>query len=207
MPRIYVACLASYNNGVLHGEWIDLDGQDTDDVQAEIAKMLRASKFPNVEVECPTCEGEGQVIEPDGYGGTRHVQCSSCSGKGQVPSAEEWAVHDYDDLPGTWGEYPDLKDLIEFATLYEEHGEAFAAFVADCDGEVDEEAFREKYQGTHDTEAAWAEDFMDSTGGLEAIPEHLRYYFDFESYARDCRLGGDVTFVRGSSGLHVFWNH
>jgi hypothetical protein len=22
-PKIYVACLASYNNGILHGKWID----------------------------------------------------------------------------------------------------------------------------------------------------------------------------------------
>ena len=25
-PRIYVACLAAYNNGILHGVWIDADG-------------------------------------------------------------------------------------------------------------------------------------------------------------------------------------
>lgn len=24
-PRIYVACLAAYNNGHLHGRWIDAD--------------------------------------------------------------------------------------------------------------------------------------------------------------------------------------
>lgn len=24
-PRIYVACLAAYNNGILHGAWIDAD--------------------------------------------------------------------------------------------------------------------------------------------------------------------------------------
>ena len=28
-PRIYVACLAAYNNGYLHGVWIDAD-QDAD---------------------------------------------------------------------------------------------------------------------------------------------------------------------------------
>ncbi|WP_447531297.1 antirestriction protein ArdA, partial [Legionella pneumophila] len=22
-PQIYVACLAAYNNGIVHGEWID----------------------------------------------------------------------------------------------------------------------------------------------------------------------------------------
>ena len=30
-PRIYVACLAAYNGGTLHGEWIDAD-QSADDI-------------------------------------------------------------------------------------------------------------------------------------------------------------------------------
>jgi antirestriction protein len=42
MPRIYVACLASYNAGELHGAWIDVDG-DADDLQVAIGKMLAAS--------------------------------------------------------------------------------------------------------------------------------------------------------------------
>jgi len=27
-PRIYIVCLASYHTGILHGEWIDLDGSE-----------------------------------------------------------------------------------------------------------------------------------------------------------------------------------
>lgn len=46
--RIYVACLASYNNGILHGLWIDAD-QDTDSVHDEIAAMLKVSPIPNAE--------------------------------------------------------------------------------------------------------------------------------------------------------------
>lgn len=41
--RIYVASLADYNAGRLHGVWIDLDGKDTDDVRAEITAMLKRS--------------------------------------------------------------------------------------------------------------------------------------------------------------------
>lgn len=41
-PRIYVASLADYNNGVLHGVWIDAD-QDPDGLRAEIAAMLAQS--------------------------------------------------------------------------------------------------------------------------------------------------------------------
>lgn len=45
---IYVACLAAYNNGQLHGEWIDAT-QDPEDIQAEVSAMLAASPQPNAE--------------------------------------------------------------------------------------------------------------------------------------------------------------
>lgn len=41
-PRIYVASLTDYNNGVLHGAWIDAD-QDADDIYEEIQEMLAES--------------------------------------------------------------------------------------------------------------------------------------------------------------------
>lgn len=47
-PKIYVACLAAYNNGHLHEIWLDAD-QDVDDLQASIAEMLRLSPEPNAE--------------------------------------------------------------------------------------------------------------------------------------------------------------
>ena len=46
--RIYVACLAAYNNGVLHGRWIDAD-QDADAIRTEIAAMLKASPITGAE--------------------------------------------------------------------------------------------------------------------------------------------------------------
>ena len=41
-PRIYVACLASYNAGILHGRWIDCD-QGVDHIHEEVAAMLKES--------------------------------------------------------------------------------------------------------------------------------------------------------------------
>ena len=40
--RIYVACLASYNNGVLHGAWIDA-AQGMDGIWKEVRHMLSSS--------------------------------------------------------------------------------------------------------------------------------------------------------------------
>ena len=47
-PRIYVACLAAYNSGYLHGKWIDAD-QDADDIMGDIMAMLESSPIENAE--------------------------------------------------------------------------------------------------------------------------------------------------------------
>jgi antirestriction protein len=47
-PRIYVACLAAYNNGYLHGEWIDAN-QDAESLYEEVRKILSASPISRAE--------------------------------------------------------------------------------------------------------------------------------------------------------------
>jgi len=47
-PQIYVACLASYNSGELHGDWIDA-AQDVRDLHTDILKMLKESPIENAE--------------------------------------------------------------------------------------------------------------------------------------------------------------
>lgn len=47
-PQIYVACLASYNDGKLFGVWIDAT-QDIEDIEAEIKQLLAKSPMPNAE--------------------------------------------------------------------------------------------------------------------------------------------------------------
>lgn len=39
IPQIYVACLSAYNNGILHGMWIDAT-QDVDSIREDIEWML-----------------------------------------------------------------------------------------------------------------------------------------------------------------------
>ncbi len=47
-PRIYVACLAAYNNGHLHGNWIDAT-QEEDEINQEISEMLKKSPIEDAE--------------------------------------------------------------------------------------------------------------------------------------------------------------
>ncbi len=46
--RIYVACLAAYNNGILHGSWIDAN-QDAWAIWGDVSAMLRASPVEDAE--------------------------------------------------------------------------------------------------------------------------------------------------------------
>jgi antirestriction protein len=49
-PRIYVACLSSYNAGQLFGKWIELaDIDDVEQLQQAIAAMLQESPQPRAE--------------------------------------------------------------------------------------------------------------------------------------------------------------
>lgn len=47
-PKIYVACLAAYNNGRLHGVWIDAN-QEVDCIHEDIQRMLKSSPEPFAE--------------------------------------------------------------------------------------------------------------------------------------------------------------
>jgi antirestriction protein len=46
-PRIYVACLAAYNNGCLHGRWITTTTPD--EIRTQVRAMLAASSTPDAE--------------------------------------------------------------------------------------------------------------------------------------------------------------
>lgn len=58
-PRIYVACLAAYNAGYLHGAWIDVEYEET--VVAAITAMLSAAPIAGAE--------EFAIHDYDGFGG------------------------------------------------------------------------------------------------------------------------------------------
>lgn len=58
-PRVYVACLAAYNAGILHGAWIDAN-EGTAYLQQEIAAMLATSPEPDAE--------EWAIHDHEGFG-------------------------------------------------------------------------------------------------------------------------------------------
>lgn len=207
-PRIYVACLSAYTNGVHHGEWIELDGKDASELRAEIATMLRGSPYPSVTLECPECHGTGDGGLQASCVSDARRPCPMCGGAGVVESSEEWAVLDSQDLPGCLAgqEHPDLDRLVEWAdalaALDAIEQEPFLAYAATDDfGIPSVDSFREAYCGWFDNWRDFAQEHADSSGLLDGMPAHLAPYFDYEAYANDIRLSGDAFEVDG----HFFY--
>jgi antirestriction protein len=194
--RIYVACLADYSNGVLHGAFIDCDGKDADELEQEVNVMLLKSEFPNVtRAQCKDCE------HIQDYRGEEDT-CDVCGGelKDPQPSAEEYAIHDHDGFGDLIGEYTPLSEVASIVEALEEADDADALKVfAGHYGYVIREAvkhFGDAYCGQWRGEREYAEDLIEGTGGLVGMPEYLQSYFDYESFARDLFMG-DYTFVDG----------
>lgn len=200
MSKIYVACLASYNNGCLHGKWFDLDHYcDVSDLQDAInRRVMLTSPYPNVMVRCPDCDGEGVMhthragikdVEVRRKGLPSIVEtseCHRCKGTGQVPSAEEWAVHDYDDMPSRFGEYPSLADLFEHVEMTEKYGQAWEEFVDRFGEDVSESNFESAYVGEFDNEVDFAQDYAEQSGIDSNNPAF--YWIDWErAWSNDLR--------------------
>jgi antirestriction protein len=231
MSRFYAACLASYNNGRLHGAWIDAT-DDADAMQDEVNAMLRASKYPNIRV-AKDDDSKDRVDEI--WPKLRTMTPDQCCGSAYralfdeymsltVPSAEEWCVHDTDDDDdiglSELGETSDLHaiaQLVEAAEIAEsEFGSDGPAIVRAYwdhvgarpdDAKEAVETAHEAYAGEFRDLETWAEEFLEDTGALKEVPDSLRNYIDFAAWARDAERSGDIFTVNSSGGQYVFWNH
>lgn len=118
---------------------------------------------------------------------------------------EEYAIHDYNNLPSSLGEWPDIDQVVEVAHAIEEHGYELVKgyidyFSADTLGELEE-----RYNGTHGDEEDFARSIVEDCYDLEKMMGSLAHYFDYEAFARDLFMG-DYVSVPVAGGVAVFRN-
>ena len=93
------------------------------------------------------------------------------------------------------------------ALLIEEHGALGAKLLSHWNDNVGEirrlfdDGF---YLGAFDSTADHAKEITEET--IE-IPDHLRYYLDYASMARDMELNGDIFTIELGHEVHIFMNH
>tara|TARA_S200002703_G_scaffold68115_1_gene59200 strand:- start:466 stop:969 length:504 start_codon:yes stop_codon:yes gene_type:complete len=113
--QIYVACLAAYNSGHLHGEWIT-PANDKDELQAQINKILKSSPIEDAEEwAVHDYNNFPNLGEYPGIENIIKVQEAIDEHDADVVSAflENWSIEDLDHVDDAY--YGKYSDFSEFA--------------------------------------------------------------------------------------------
>lgn len=131
----------------------------------------------------------------------------ACADLHSDESDPEFMFQDFEGFPkGFYSESYIKPELFDWLALDESDRELLAVYQEHVAQDGDIDAAREAYAGTFDSPEAWARNFLDDTGALQSVPENLRNYIDYESYARDAQYGGDPYFAHHEGDVFVFWS-
>lgn len=174
-PRIYIACLGCYNEGRLHGFWVDVP-EEADELHTEVLELFDA--------------------DDDGY--------LQCPGKDPESIHEEYAVHDFEGLHGyNPGEHPDWEELCRVAALFEEHDPEVVGAALSCYADVDEAAtLVENGYGEYDDAEDYAYQLADNDGELQGEP-WWAMYVDWKQRG-EAVLSGE-SYCETESGRLIVW--
>lgn len=120
-PRIYVACLAAYNNGLLHGEWIYAD-QSADELHEAVARMLASSPQPGGE--------EWAIHDYEGFGSLRLGEYESLERVAAIAAG----IVAHGDAFSAWLSYDELQDATDmqaFEDAYRGEWDSLRAYAED----------------------------------------------------------------------------
>lgn len=112
----------------------------------------------------------------------------------------EWALHDTEGVHVDEHESPDA--IMAIARACEDWGcdkvQAFLSYGFDrrpVEGTNLTEDIAEHDGGEYEDKDSWAREYIESAYDLDKMLGQLASYFDYEAFARDAELGGDVTFI------------
>jgi antirestriction protein len=120
-PRIYVACLAAYNNGLLHGGWIDAD-QSADELLEAVARMLASSPQPGAE--------EWAIHDYEGFGSLRLSEYEPLERVATIAAG----IARHGDAFSAWLSYDesqDATDMQSFEDAYRGEWDSLRAYAED----------------------------------------------------------------------------
>jgi antirestriction protein len=180
-PKIYVACLAAYNNGHLHGLWIDAT-QDTEDIQNDINWMLSWSPVRDFEY----CE-EWAIHDYNNFANIRLTEYESLSYISQIGQILSNA--DDKDLMGEWIDY--AKNLINNPDLDKIAEDLSSYYCGQWDSETD---FILKSEIIEDY-FNWSQ--------FEKDYNFFSHHIDWDSMARELFMDDFFT-IEAKTGFYVF---
>ena len=125
------------------------------------------------------------------------------------PGEHEFMFSDHMNIPARFISESSISDDTweEWVDLDEDDRELLEVYLDEVDSRGDLDKAREAFNGKFSSEEDWAAQFWEDCGMLAEIPAHAQNYIDYASYARDCRLGGDMTFVSKGGEVWAFSNN
>jgi antirestriction protein len=183
--KIFLGCLACYNEGRIIGQWLNLDEYDYEELEEKAKTIVK---------ESPCVYGEEYDIQ-DFEGFYKLL-------KGSSPSLNDiWTAHEA--LKLIEEETDDIDLFMEFVEL-----EGYDDLILAGNADQVLNRFGDKYLGSWKTLEEWAYDFMEDTYfSHEKVPDVIKNYFDYQAYARDCELEGSIYTIRHNGQVHVFCNN
>lgn len=140
---------------------------------------------------------EGKWLDLEDYS-DKEAFLEACAELHADESDPELMFQDFEGIPeGMISESHIDDDLWDWINLDDDDKSLLAVYRDNIDTAGTLEDAREAFEGIYESAADWAESFIDECGMLESMPENLRGYFDYESYARDCGYDG-MSFIEVS---------
>lgn len=119
-------------------------------------------------------------------------------------SDPELMFQDYEGFPRElYSESYVSDDLFAWLDLDDDDRELLAVYVEHVDQKGTIEQARDAFVGKADSPEDYAAQYLEDTGQLAEVPENLRNYLDYESFARDLGFDG-VVFARHDGDVWVF---
>lgn len=177
--KVWIGDLAAYNAGTLKGQWFDVS-DDTDDNAAMIASVTADEHY---------------IGDFDGFPRALSAKVGEYAGAEALAQCVTL-------MSAMRSATPDAVDVDDMLDCYLDdagYGKTLAELIEDA-----EEWVSDNFLGVFDTLTHWAESYIEDSGMLQDVPELIARYFDYEAFARDAELGGDIRTSRTGSGLLVF---
>jgi antirestriction protein len=171
-PRIWAGSWLDYNNGVLHGDWIDADRDDAE-IWADIQTMLAHSP---TSAETGEAAEEWGIFDHEHFGSLRIDEQETVSWVAKVARG----ISEHGPAFAAWAGVVEDEALLEgFESDYLGQYDSVEAYAAQVFGGLAFEQLLERH-----------------------IPEHLRPYvhLDTEALARDLQFGGRVYVLPADEG-------
>lgn len=102
---------------------------------------------------------------------------------------EEWIIADIEGVPSSmYSEWSVDDEFFEFIEFVSDTHLDLEVVEAAMELGIPLDAIEDAYYGQYDSEEELAEEYVESTGMLDSMPENLRFYFDMAAFGQDLAM-------------------